>query len=227
MIDLVYVIGKGSRWHNNELRYSLRSIEKHLTNYRDIWIVGDLPDFIQGVNHIPAKDFQPTPGDNIRQKLLKACRNTDISDTFLFFNDDHYLLSDFDAVEFPDFYCSTIREALRNRAMDSYGVRMQNTLKLLDSHSLPVKYFDVHYPMLFNKKLFIETCGTLEPKKDWYILKSLYANTLKIEGKEVRDCKSKDAPLEKALCFSTLPRIVEGTQLWFEKKFPNKSRFEI
>ena len=39
-MDVVYILGKGSVWKDNEIRYSLRSIEKHLTGFDRVFIVG-------------------------------------------------------------------------------------------------------------------------------------------------------------------------------------------
>lgn len=37
-MDILYVIGRGSKWENNELRYSLRSLEKNGINVGNIFI---------------------------------------------------------------------------------------------------------------------------------------------------------------------------------------------
>ena len=37
-IDVVYVLGTGSKWHNNEIRFSLRALEKNLRDYRHIYV---------------------------------------------------------------------------------------------------------------------------------------------------------------------------------------------
>ncbi len=42
-IDLVYILGKGSKWSDNEIRFSLRSIEKYF-DYRKIFIIGEKPE---------------------------------------------------------------------------------------------------------------------------------------------------------------------------------------
>jgi len=227
MIDLVYCIGKGSRWQNNEIRFSLRSAQTHLKNFRNVWVIGDLPPFLQNVNHIPAKDDQTIHEENVRRKLLKACNHPEISDTFLFLNDDHFILADSDATEYPYLYNSTIREAIKNRGMDNHGVRFQNTLKALEAKLLPTKNFELHFPIRFEKDKFKEILGELPPKHLGYKLRSLYCNTLNIEGKEIKDCKSREVPLEKQICFSTLPIVQLGVQDWLKKKFPNRSIYEI
>ena len=47
-MDILYVVGTGSKWDNNELRYSLRSIDKYGINIDRVFIVGTKPDFCDG-----------------------------------------------------------------------------------------------------------------------------------------------------------------------------------
>ena len=56
-MDIVIPLGTESRWHDNELRFTLRSIEKHLTGYRNVIIVGWCPPWVQNVVHIKKEDW--------------------------------------------------------------------------------------------------------------------------------------------------------------------------
>ena len=56
MIDFLYVLGSGSEYNNLELRLSLRSIDKYAHNLGRVFIVGEKPDWIKNVIHIPVKD---------------------------------------------------------------------------------------------------------------------------------------------------------------------------
>jgi len=226
--DLVYTVKRGgSRSDDNELRYSLRSVEKHLKNFRNVYIIGYKPDFITNVIHIPAEDKMVVPDQNILNKLLTACTHPDISDSFLFFNDDHYLLQDFDAPNFPYYYCSTLKEYLKRRVNDGYGRRTTNTMKHLLLNKLPIKHFDIHYPIVYEKAKFIECFHNLPPTHQGYVLKSLYCNVLKIPGIEIRDCKFTNPPTPKNICYSTHPKPLPKVWDYLDSKFPDKSCFEI
>ena len=61
LVDLVYVLGKGSRWQDNELRFSLRSVSKNLSNVGQIFIVGQIPDFVKNCVHVPVPIFSTRP----------------------------------------------------------------------------------------------------------------------------------------------------------------------
>lgn len=229
MIDVVYPIrNKPSYWKDNELKYSLRSVEKHLTNVRNVWIIGRLPEGITNVMHIPAKDPFNIPDTNILHKTLIACQRAEISDPFLFMNDDHYLLQDFDAEFFPNFYMGTLEEFVARRGSDPYGHRARHTLAYLQAKGLPTKYFDVHYPILYKKQGFIDhVVDSIKHEKSGYILKSLYGNGMNLEGTPIdKDCKGHIAPSEKAICFSTHNRVTGAVYQFLEYKFNGKSRFE-
>jgi hypothetical protein len=73
VIDVVYILGTGSYWRNNEIRFSLRALERNLRGIRKIWIVGDYPDFIKNINHIPFKDelLNNADGNIIRKVLIQ------------------------------------------------------------------------------------------------------------------------------------------------------------
>jgi hypothetical protein len=62
---------------------------------------------------------------------------------------------------------------------------------------------------------------------DWskaYIIKSLYANSLKIEGEQLPDNKTERVPSGKI--FSTRPRVGYNQGKWFKEYYGKKSNFE-
>lgn len=228
MIHIVYPLGKGSTWGNNELRYSLRSVEKHLKGYGEVWIIGEKPDWLTNVIHVPISDPKiGIPDTNIMRKLMAFCGH-DV-EKFLYMNDDHYLLRDIDAETFPYYYHGTIAEYVKKRGHDGYGNRCENTQKSLESRNLPTKYFDIHYPMLMNKTDFMQqVVQHYNPElRHGMVIKSLYANALNIEGTEIKDCKIPPAPLTDQPCFSTYPTVNNKTAQFLREKFPQKSNFEL
>lgn len=224
MTSVVYALGNKSRHQNIEIRFSLRSVEKHLQGFLDVWIVGERPDFLQNINHISATDPHEVPDRNIMEKIKLACLHPEISDPFLFFNDDHYLLSDFKADEFPYYYDMTIWDKIKKRGYDSYGQRMQNTMKHLQMNGKQTKNFDIHTPILYGKQEFIDIVTTVDwEKKHGFVIKSLYANSLNIEGTYLKDCKH-NYPCQPI--YSTFPKIPNNIQKFLFEKFPEKSNFE-
>lgn len=229
-IDIVIPLGKGSKHNNLELRYCLRGIERHLKNYGNIYLVGEKPDFVTNVVHVPCPDVYPVPDYNIANKISAAFYNQpNITDDVLFFNDDHYLLSDFDAPTFPYFYEKTCEDYVKTKGDSGYGRRVKQTLKHLKAKNLPTKYFDVHTPILYKKWPYVYHVITHINWKDnkGITLKSLYANSLNIKGTEYQDQKLNIAPTEPVKILSSFSFMSQSMIRFLEKTFPEKSKFEI
>lgn len=226
-LTVFYPLNNGSRLNNFELKMSLRSVEKHLSSYSDVIIVGEKPDWIQNVNHIPFHDESTIPDYNITKKTERALQEVN---RVLFFNDDHYLLEGFDAETFPYFYYDTLDNYVKRRGLDGYGKRANNTMKLLKSKNLPTKFFDIHTPIIYERQAFLENVVSLDWKqyKEGFVIKSLYANGLKIEGTSQKDSKSLHPPHMPVNIFSSTnakPRA--SVQRFLMEKFPNKSKYEL
>ena len=68
-MDIVIPLGTGSRWQNNELRFALRSIEKYLTGYDKIFIIGECPSYLQNIIHIPCP---PSPAKRSARRKYQS-----------------------------------------------------------------------------------------------------------------------------------------------------------
>jgi hypothetical protein len=239
MIDIVYALGTGSTWDNNELRYSLRSIEKHLKNYNRVFIIGECPGWIQNVIHIPHSD-----GDgherNIMNKIKRACQIEDISDFFMFLNDDHFFLQDMNAMSYPYFYNTSLVNKIAARRDDYYRKVLYYTwCAFRDETSYN---FDIHCPILYNKHKFPEVMNYYDWDKYEFVIKSLYCNHLGIEGVQMEDCKiggrMASWQLEKKIkdrhifsigdkCLQPYPGEQESSvKTLLRELFPNKSKYE-
>jgi len=224
MIDIVIPVGTGSKHNNMELKFALRSVEKHLKNVGTVWTIGENWG---GACWYQFKEIGTNHNDNIRLKLLSACNIDLISDDFLYMNDDHFLLKDFTLPDFPNFYKGTLKEyeATNN---GWYLADMIHTEKKLPEGALN---FDTHTPIMINKAQFIERLGPVEPVG--ILVKSMYAAGL--PGVLEPDCKLyrnhtrreiehkvKDAP-----CFSISDRAINDELLKFlNYLYPTKSRWE-
>ncbi len=96
-MDLMYPLGTGSSWENNELKYSLRSMEKNLPQLGKVFIVGHRPHWLIDncgfLEHVPLPDIHEKNKDaNLLDKILHVCEHTDISEVFLRSSDDQLLM---------------------------------------------------------------------------------------------------------------------------------------
>lgn len=221
MVTVVYTLGTGSFYHDNELRFSLRSVEKHLSNVKNVVIIGRKPEWFKG-DYIPFIEMDQIPDNNIFKKLLFACNSDKVSDNFLFMNDDHFLLDYFDASQFPNYYCGSLEGYVkRSRVHGNYFQRVRGVaLKFPEG-----KFFDVHTPIMYNKEKFLQ----LKEVYDYQIgmvIKSLYGNTYALDGKEITDCKVTDAPIRKVPFISTFPRVSAALFRYIQEQFPLASKYE-
>ena len=155
MMDVLYVLGNGSRFDNLEFRLSLRSLEKHAQNLGRVFICGYKPDWIQNVVHIPCDDpYQREK--NVFNKMLKAC-DSDISNDFLFMNDDFYMVQDFNCESYPYFVNGDV-VFIDNPSR--YQKIQNKTLRKLQSMGFEkVLDFRAHCPMRINKQKFKQLNG--------------------------------------------------------------------
>lgn len=240
-IDIVIPLGRGSVWGNeHELKYCLRGVEKHLHNVGKVFIVAKkLPSWITNVNFIYASDEKGVEwkDKNIFKKIELACNNDNVSDNFLFMNDDHFLLMDFSLPNFPYYYREEDMQETINMNVKNIAWRtsIQNTRNLLLDKGYECKMFDTHTPIIYNKILFYKLSKINWDVPFGYGIKSLYANMNRIEGVFCKDGKmfpseiSETSIIKKITnkpCFSTSSYVPDEQKVFIENMYPNKSKYE-
>lgn len=224
-MTVLYPLGTGSRYGNFELRMSLRSIEKNLSGFTNVVLIGEKPPWIHNITHVGFKDTSRIADQNICRKILRACECEEVTEDFLFFNDDHFLLHPF-TIDFPYFYNDTLEKYVKKKSGSEYAKRARNTLDYLINRELPIKHFDIHTPIIYNKSHCKAIFSALPWTSSGYILKSVYANSLRIEGVNVQDHKNNHIPNKSVQVWSTMPGIRKDVIRWIQGIFPKPSRFE-
>lgn len=246
-MDILYVIGRGSRWLNNELRYSLRSIEKYGINVGRIYISGYCPDFIDKntVTFIPCDDMFNRKHNNILRCIEEAVEKSDIGEEFLLSSDDHFYIKPTDFDNYP--YFRKAESLPDNFDPDSnrfYRESLISTYKLLKSCELPVNEFNWHGNTHFNKRLFCEErfqhirqlayClpGGCEPT---CLMLNYQLSREPFEITDRNDCKLNENATEADFvrlvgdreCISCASSVNNSFIVKFlEREFPNKSKYE-
>lgn len=235
-MDILIPLGFGSRWQNNELRFCLRSIEKHLKGYDKVFIIGEKPEWISHIIHIPCDD-NPNGNKiahNIFRKIIAGCNDERLSDDFIFFSDDHYLLTDFEASEFPYYHRGNIQPPQPEVNMPQH-VQMWNTVDHLKRAGATYLDFNIHCPIVYNKQKFISTFSGIVWPQHGYGIKSMYCNLNGITGSEYSDLKfsvplmrqSIYQALEERTFFSIGNRCLKGEMKEIlQELYPNKSKYE-
>lgn len=211
-MDIVYVLGTGSIWQNNELRFSLRSLETFVEDLGQVYVVGHRPPWLTNVVFLPYPDKYACKERNIMEKMAYCCGHPDLSDTFMHVHDDHFALAPTRARELPNWCAGPLdRLAFSVKQGNHWREAVMNTHKALTEAGLPNRNFDVHYPMLFDKNLYPEVMD----RYDWpgtergFVVKSLYANTVGVEPTVTTDLK-----LNERLSFQALVVRLKGRP-WF------------
>lgn len=219
-----------------DLKYALRSVDKFLSGYGDIFLIGEKPKWAKNIIHIP---YSEIPSEihkerNILNKIKFACYADEITNDFIFMNDDHFFISPKEGYsEF--YYKKDLKDSLNNSSM--YRHTMRHTYEYLLENGKKTFNYDTHCPIMYNKRKFLTTFEPIDFNIDFgYGIKSLYANLNDVDGVQMDDLKfvGKNTleDVEKKCenrhiisCNETSLRSGLGDYL--KKMFPKKSRFEI
>lgn len=230
-VDVVYVVGTGSKWDHNELRYSLRSLARHVSGVRDVWIVGHRPEWCSA-RHVPARDlFAGDKDRNITAKILAACGIDGLSETFIVHSDDHYWLADTCAACIPLYRRVS---PLSHKA--AYQSRLDNSEAVLREVGVASRRFDVHAPMPVRRSVFAGLFRS-KPFKDRQrvLWKVLYGSMLGMDGEPFHDLKAGEdldtyekihEALDGRSVFSTGPSLVPAMRAYLQWRYPDPSPWE-
>lgn len=179
-MDLVYICRAGD---NEELRYSLRSIEKNSPADK-VWVVGYKPSWYEGP-FISMPDTS-TKFNNIRNALFKVAEHPEISEDFVLMADDFFLIKPINEWKSYDggLLLDKITRYRKINPTSTYLILLKKTFRHLVRMGIkePINY-DIHVPMIFNKtKLLDISYMQFQPM-------SLYGNIYQIASETITDVK--------------------------------------
>lgn len=193
-MKIMIPLGNGSPWQDNELRYCLRSICKHLTGWNRIYIVGNKPDWLQANDsliHIEHRDHPSVRNKefNIHKKILAFINATNEKNDFLFMNDDHFLLEDIGCNFFPLHHKGPLFQCIQNsRHGNPYRITLQNTLNHLFMKGHRPMNYDTHCPIVYDAKAYVRVMPPKFPQ--WgYAIKTMYCTLAGKHGTLYPDLK--------------------------------------
>ena len=241
-MDILYVVGIGSEWNDNELRYSLRSIDKNGKNVGRIFICSEtLPKFInpEAVVHVPFHESGTIKHRNIMDKIEFVMRNTNIADDFLLSSDDHFYIREADFDNYPLYHKGEMYEHWESKK--EYFRSMIETKRLLLKHGLTTYSTNPHCNTHFSRPLYMEHIALMDEAKQLRHggeVNCLMGNLMVAAGVEpvlYEDIKIKRfidreellRLLGDAHCFSIYDNALEwGIKDYLREQFPDKSRWE-
>lgn len=219
--DVVYLCKSG---RNEELRYSLRSLAN--LPHGDVWLVGGRPDWYRG-NYLPTPQAG-TKRDITHRSTRFVCSSDEISDPFLYFNDDFYVMTSGGPV--PPLHRGTIRGLVDSLIGEGYAPErsvwlrgMIETERILEGlgYASPLSY-ELHVPMLIGKAAMSEALD-LGPHP-----RSIYGNIAGVGGRQIDDVKitSADDPIPAGRWLSTNDATFYRVERRLRTRFPNPSPWE-
>jgi hypothetical protein len=211
-MDAVYILGSGSLSENEEIKYSIRSLETNMLDLRNIYIIGDDPGFLKDVKYFSMRDASKEKYVNAFSKIKFASSIAELSEEFLLMNDDFFLLQPFTGADWP-FY------ALKGSNGGSCGI-----------HS-----FHMHCPIRFKKEFYLNL--PFDPmSKACKSPRTFYANFYKAPPtfhddfilRSAEGCRDFDEQIKNWPCFSIgdTAMLYPPFRKWLDVLFPTPSRFE-
>jgi len=251
MITIYYPYWEaGSSW--NELRYSLRSLEKHLKSPFEIVFVGDKPDWVQNVTHIPYTR------DNTKTSLWNTLRMMELfleyqlrsgfqCDQFIRMYDDVYFLRDMTVEELKVTRVIRTPEEVMSIASGGEIWRKQIFATVDELHQREYLGYltESHCPEVFSVRKMNLVYSVFELAEKELLTSTLYYNIFPYAHR-ITDKKTQRALFyneENDYSFSSDNVAQKCQDKYFlnhndqglnrelkefiESRFPNRSRFEI
>jgi hypothetical protein len=178
--DIVYLCGPRV---GEELRYSLRSLVN--LPHRRVWLAGYIPKWVRDVGAIPTKQKPGAKWVNQQANLLAAVTHPEVSERFVLFNDDFFVMRPIDEV--PVMHrgpFAGLLDKYRQRRSE-YARRITATCDLLGEEALC--YDVIHTPLPMVK---LQAKITVESMPDGLLFRSVYGNDWQVGGIEHADVKA-------------------------------------
>lgn len=242
-IDIVYIVGGSEQ--NLDLLYSLRSIDKFAPACKKIWVSGVKPSFVNNtIGHIVIPQLAHVSKYlNVRHNLMGLCRVDEVSENFILMNDDFILtrpIKDFASInKVLNTFDEQILIYKQNSNDTDYTQAFITHRDLFMNLGISSFNYEGHYPMVINRKKFLELFLIPEiqrfmAKNNVLLYRSIYGNYYKVPFDSIEpDVKVR----EDADCFNTdwislSDNMIDNINYpkinnYLKGLFSHKSRFEM
>lgn len=218
---------------NEELRYSLRSIEMFYPD-ANVWVVGGKPDWYTG-NFIGVKQTSDA-FQNVKDGLASIINHPGIPDEVIIMNDDFFFTQTVENI--PTYISGTLQERVmfhkRNKVNSIYVNKLLQLLKHCKQFRNPPLDFDIHVPMPIIKTNLINVV------KDQVMWRSNYGNRF-VDEKDVQVIEDVKVYADKRYAFKSYDYLSFKYPFFsthdesflnvynnlLKDMFPNPSKFEL
>lgn len=226
--DIIYILKE--KLTTEELKYSLRSVEENFP-HRKVFFVGGQPKGLKPDVAIKHQQVGETKWDLIKSSMWKAVNSPELSEDFFLFNDDFFVMKRVEG-EFINYADRTLTDRIEefraeNPWLNPYARTLLKAREELKTLGLPEVNYDVHMPMLFNKKLVkasINRCSSPQ-------MRSVYGNINRVPYIQHKDVKVYDMNVIPKCpdYLSTNDKVFTNGKvgMYIRATFTRPSRFEV
>lgn len=229
-LDIVYMVKDAI--YNDELKYSLRSVDANFPHHK-VWFIGGRPMYVHPDEQIIVNQKGKTKWDKVRAMLKLVGENDKLTEDFVLFNDDFFVMRPTPVM--PTFVYGTLEQLCKRIERKNVGkptpytLKLEETIKTLERDGLPTHNFELHVPMVLNRKKLLQI---IERYPDTKGTRSLYGNTYLTDHmyymKDVKifDTKTEPSPNNVFLSTEDLSFSEGKVGEYIKKMFHDKSRWE-
>lgn len=227
-LDIIYFVKDGVS--NAELRVSLRSVCQNMP-YKRIWIFGGCPLNIIPDVRVRVNQVGHTKWDKVRNMYRMVCENKEITDNFIMFHDDFFIMQPTDHLT-PLYRCSLDEhiKKLEPRKPNEYSKLLRKCRDVINDEN--AKSYEVHTPFIFNKKKLLHVMNTCP---NVHALRTIYGNLYyNKESQKSPDFKiftvKPTFDYKNTQFLSTDDPIVNPNNdvwRWIKKQFPKRCKYEV
>jgi hypothetical protein len=250
MIDVYYpYFLREASW--DELRYSLRSLQKNLKEEFRVFIVGDLPEYIDPkkvtfIPHTRCEGMSENTVFDAISKILIYLNHPDAGRKFIRMYDDIYLLDKVNLKEIGKFKAMYDSDYLPERT-GTWWLQLYRTIRIVKWKGYHGWNTETHFPELFEREKMLWIISVYDALEKRLLTSTLYYNVFFVNSKPVlyHDCKgiqffnnednefytSSTGDLKKK-CKGKLylnhndAGLNDNLKAFLMNSFPKKSRFE-
>ena len=229
-MDIVYVVKDSA--YNEELQYSLRSVEKNFPHNR-VWFFGGKPIGVHPDKQVLVNQIWRTKWDNVRNMMRMIADNEEVTDDFVLFNDDFFVMKPIKTL--PSYKWKTMEsickwvEEQNNSRQSGYTKNLRAVARELEEFQFPTDNYVLHLPMIFNKKKLLNALDVFpNTKSPRSVYGNMYLTKRAKTHKDVKIFRAWQTPPEDSDFLSTEDYAFKNGKAgeYIKRCFPDKSRFE-
>lgn len=229
-MDIVYVVKDSA--YNEELQYSLRSVEKNFPHNR-VWFFGGKPIGVHPDKQVLVNQIWRTKWDNVRNMMRMIADNEEVTDDFVLFNDDFFVMKPIKTL--PPYKWKTMEsickwvEEQNNSRQSGYTKNLRAVARELEEFQFPTDNYVLHLPMVFNKKKLLHALDVFpSTKSPRSVYGNMYLTKRAKTHKDVKIFRASTEPPKDSDFLSTEDYAFKNGKAgeYIKRCFPDKSRFE-